>query len=177
MTRPLDLPDDVLILEWATSPAGASACGLIVTDGCLRRPQGGGARGNVSPRLRVVLKPEDRSGIESLADAFGIAHHRVRRTATGVSLQFGHPKLRFLVDGLGMPLGDKTSVARLPEVLVLNDHAWRGVIDGDGYVSAPLSRGYLRQRRDSARGPRARQARNRRVLMSKANETRFGARR
>jgi hypothetical protein len=40
-----------------------------------------------------------------------------------------------------MRLGDKTSVARLPEVHVLNDHAWRGVIDGDGYVSAPLSRG------------------------------------
>ena len=40
-----------------------------------------------------------------------------------------------------MPLGDKTSVARLPEVLVLNDHAWPGVIDGDGYVSVPLCRG------------------------------------
>jgi hypothetical protein len=89
----------------------------------------------------VVLKPEDRSGIESLANAFGIAHDRIRHTATGVSLQFGHPKLRFLVDGLGMPLGDKTRVARLPDLLVLNDHAWRGVIDGDGYVSAPLARG------------------------------------
>ena len=88
-----------------------------------------------------MLKPEDRSGIESLADAFGIAHDHIRQTATGVSLQSGHPKLTYLVDGLGMPLGDKTSVARLPDVLVLNDYAWRGVVDGDGYVSAPLSRG------------------------------------
>lgn len=134
----LTLPEDVLTMEWALSEAGAWVCGLVVTDGHLRLNPGNLTG---SPSLRLVLKEEDRDGVLTAAALLGLPEERVRsyqyknrkgEELKGAGFEFTHPKLWFLARDLGMPLGDKTATARLPDALAYDRHAWRGVLDGDG---------------------------------------------
>jgi hypothetical protein len=49
-------------------------------------------------------------------------------------LGFSHPRLSFLTE-VGIPVGKKSRTVKMPESLMTSRHAWRGVLDGDGYVS------------------------------------------
>jgi hypothetical protein len=139
--RGLVLPDNVLNWDWTRTEAGAWACWMIVTDGSLRL-NNGRLSANQLPTLRLVLAEYDREGVELFAKALGVPNERVKpvrqrnrttgRDHPGVGVEFTHPRLWFLHRELGMPLGDKTAIAALPECLVQNRHAWRGVFDGDG---------------------------------------------
>lgn len=129
------LPENVLTSEWVTSEAGAWVCGLVVTDGHLRtiRPD------SPSPTLKITLQRRDRDGVVAAARAFGlpesVVRDHVQNDGEVSTLEFTHPKLWFLHRDLGMTLGYKITTALLPEVLVSNVHAWRGVLDGDGWGS------------------------------------------
>jgi hypothetical protein len=129
-----DLPDDVLAMPWMLSEAGAWALGLQATDGNLRRPKGRPGQ-HPSLAMRVALKAADRAGVAALAKAYGLDESRVRESGGMATFGFSHPQLDFLADAGAQPVGNKAGRKTLPECLVANPHALRGVMDGDGYVS------------------------------------------
>jgi hypothetical protein len=140
------LPADVLTREWVTTEAGAWAIGLFVSDGSLRQPAPTSAHSRNSPRLRVSLASRDADGVLAFARALGLDGSDLRTTSIGgrsqTFVELAHPRLRDLFcHTLGFVPGSKIGTARLPDMLDHDARAWRGVIDGDGYVCLDAGRG------------------------------------
>lgn len=128
------LPDDVLTMPWMLSESGAWAMGLQAADGNLRQPKGRPGQ-HPSLAMRLALKVDDRAGVVAMAKAYGLDESRVRESGGMAVFGFSHPRLQFLADAGAQPVGNKAGRKTLPECLVANPHALRGVMDGDGYVS------------------------------------------
>lgn len=146
MRKARSLPPDVLTLDWASTEAGAWAIGLFVSDGTLRRPRPTSRNSRPSVRVRVALAERDRGGVLAFARALGLDPADVRNTLIGGRpmsyAELAHPRLEALFcDVLGFTPGRKVGSVSLPGPLAENPHAWRGVLDGDGYVSLSAGRG------------------------------------
>jgi hypothetical protein len=84
--------------------------------------------------------------VVAFAHALGIGSDAVRDVTVGnrpaASLAFAHPRIDALFcNVLGFVPGPKTGIVTMPEALISSRHAWRGVIDGDGYANLLPGRG------------------------------------
>jgi hypothetical protein len=120
--------------------AGARwAIGLFVADGSLLAPQRTSRGYLSSPRVALEMDWADADGVKHFAAALGLPAERVRqRRRVGYSdravVSFQSPRVIGLHE-LGFPYGKKSDSVTAPEILALDVHFWRGVVDGDGYTS------------------------------------------
>ena len=119
------LPWDRFTRSWAHTEAGSWFLGLWTADGYLSR--------NASMSLAM----KDHDGICLAARALGLPEERV-----GLHRALGRARIRvgvkwFLprLTALGIAPGPKTGREHAPLGLELNRHFWRGIVDGDGWVS------------------------------------------
>lgn len=140
LVRPI--PDDVFTMDWALSERGAWFVGMVVTDGHIRDDIPG--EPNASPEMKILLKNEDLAGVEWLCRAIGwdIDTIRWEKRHNAPYLRLRHPRIRFLVDELGIQSGRKSGIVVSPPQLIDNRHYWRGVIDGDGFVRIDKKKSY-----------------------------------
>jgi hypothetical protein len=119
------LPVDRFTRQWAQTEAGSWFLGLWTADGYLSR----------DASLSLALK--DHDGVRLAALALGLTEHRV-----ALHRKLGQARVRIGVKwflprfaALGIAPGPKTGREVAPYGLEHNRHFWRGVIDGDGWVS------------------------------------------
>jgi hypothetical protein len=127
-TRPVAtpvLPMDRFTAQWARTEAGSWFLGLWTADGYLSR--------NAS--MSLALK--DHDGVQLATKALGLSPERV-----GLHRQLGQARIRVGVKWflprlavLGITPGPKTGRERAPLGLEHDRHFWRGVVDGDGWIS------------------------------------------
>ena len=127
-TRPVatpTLPGDRFAARWAQTEAGSWFLGSWTADGYLSR----------DASMSLALK--DHGGIQLAAKALGLKQERV-----GLHRQLGQARIRVGVKWflprlavLGITPGPKTGRERAPLGLEHNRYFWRGVVDGDGWMS------------------------------------------
>jgi hypothetical protein len=119
------LPIDRFTARWARTEAGSWFFGLWTADGYLSR----------DASMSLALK--DHDGVQLAAKALGLNPERV-----GLHRQLGQARIRVGVKwflprlaALGITPGPKTGRERAPLGLEHDRHFWRGVVDGDGWMS------------------------------------------
>lgn len=119
------LPADRFTTSWAQSEAGSWFLGLWMADGYLSR--------NAS--MSIALK--DHECVRLAARALGLPEERV-----GLHRALGQARIRVGVKwflprlaALGIVPGPKTGKECVPFGLEHNRHFWRGMLDGDGWIS------------------------------------------
>jgi hypothetical protein len=108
--------------------------GFLLADGCVVRP----ARG--APVLSLNLSAVDREHVERFRSFLGSAHPIKEApghgfaTAPMVQLLIPSRRLAASLASYGV-VPRKSKIASASDVLCENRHFWRGVVDGDGWVS------------------------------------------
>jgi hypothetical protein len=127
-TRPVatpTLPGDRFTARWPQTEAGSWFLGLWTADGYLSR----------DASMSLALKEHD--GVQLAAKALGLKqgrvglHRRLGQARIRVGVKWFLPRLAVL----GITPGPKTGRERAPLGLEHNRHFWRGVVDGDGWMS------------------------------------------
>jgi DNA-binding CsgD family transcriptional regulator len=127
-TRPVatpTLPGDRFTARWAQTEAGSWFLGLWTADGYLSR----------DASMSLALK--DHDCIQLAARALGLQQGRVglHRRLDQARIRFGVKWFLPRLAVLGITPGPKTGRERAPLGLENNRHFWRGVVDGDGWMS------------------------------------------
>jgi hypothetical protein len=119
------LPMDRFNRRWVETEAGSWFLGLWTADGYL------------SHDASMSLALKDHDGVRLAALALGLSEDRI-----GFHRQLGQARIRVGVKWflprlatLGVTPGPKTGRELVPCGLEHNRHFWRGVVDGDGWVS------------------------------------------
>jgi hypothetical protein len=119
------LPVDRFTCRWVQTEAGAWFLGLWMADGYL----------SLNASMSLALK--DHDGAHLAAVALGLQEERV-----GLHRGLGQARVRVGVKwflprlaALGITPGPKTGRERAPYGLEHHRHFWRGVVDGDGWIS------------------------------------------
>lgn len=119
------LPVDRFTRMWAQTEAGSWFLGLWTADGYL------------SPNASMSLALKDHDGVQLAAVALGLPGERI-----GLLRGLGQARIRVGVKwflprlaALRITPGPKTGREHAPWGLEHNRHFWRGVLDGDGWLS------------------------------------------
>lgn len=118
-----------------TSPERNYWIGFILADGCI-------LKNSTSKSVRVCLKQSDRGHLEKLRSFLGSSHpiktydnsRGFSSNSRMASLQVFSTRLASKLEELGIK-PRKSMSEEMHEDLLMCVHAWRGVIDGDGWVS------------------------------------------
>lgn len=122
------LRHDVFTPDWLLTEPGAWFTGLWTADGHL------GTNGTIGISLK------DGDAVLLAAEAIGFPRDRVTvcrkggaqgQTRLRVGIKYLLPRLA----ALGIHPGCKTGRERAPDAVAFDRHFWRGVIDGDGWIS------------------------------------------
>lgn len=116
--------------------------GWLLSDGCMSPTQLG------TPTISIALKREDRAVLENYCSYIRLPPARVKDYEFYVHtvdkhysmsvVKFSNHHISETLYGLGMrPRKSMNEV--VPKCFLFNRHFWRGVIEGDGYISNPSS--------------------------------------
>lgn len=114
--------------------ASAYWLGFIAADGCLSRP----SKDSPASVLSIGLAAKDRDHIEKFKKAIGASHKLYEYAERKPTTRFVVNDIEFVKTILAHNIGPRKSLVydpkpNLPQKLM--HHFWRGMIDGDGYVS------------------------------------------
>lgn len=123
------LRHDVFTPDWLSTEPGAWFTGLWTADGHL------GTDGTIGISLK------DGDAVLLAAETIGYPRDRVMLCKKGgakgqMRLRTGIKYLLPRLAALGIHPGRKTGRERAPDAVAFDRHFWRGVIDGDGWISA-----------------------------------------
>jgi DNA-binding transcriptional regulator WhiA len=105
--------------------------GMFITDGCVHYPKRGGL-----PKVMLELKESDKDHVQRFSDFIKSSYPLYyNKTAKAWKVQVASQKLADVLAKWGIHPNKKTSQYSVHEGLKDNRHFWRGVIDGDGWIS------------------------------------------
>lgn len=120
---------DPAVFETLTEEA-AYWLGMLITDGCVHQPSRGGL-----PKVMLELKEEDKDHVQYFSDFIKSTYPLYyNKAASSWKCQVASEELANVLSDYNI-VPRKTNIIEAPESLLDNRHFWRGVIDGDGYVS------------------------------------------
>jgi hypothetical protein len=114
------VPDTAAVRYWT---------GFLLADGCLSEQRIGGY---LSVCLMLALAPKDAGHIEAFRTFIG-STHPIERTPTCARLRVVNPPLVAPLVARGLT-PRKSLTAKLPDEWTSDRDAWRGVVDGDGWL-------------------------------------------